>query len=64
MDSLTANYSMPALLDTLDPNTPQCCPLCGNKTKLKQLRGHIGQHILFRSRGMEEKLLREVCVSE
>ena len=30
------------------------CPLCNEPKKLKDMRGHVGQHILLRSRGAEE----------
>ena len=58
------DHTLLAPLDTLDSNATPKCPLCNNRTKLKQLRGHIGQHVLFHSRGMEDNLPRKVRVLE
>ena len=60
--SFTVNAITLAPPNTANPNTKQQCPLCGKEMKLKQLRGHIGRHILFHSRGMNEQLPLEVCV--
>jgi len=60
--SFTVDAITLTLPNTADPNTKQQCPLCGKEMKLKQLRGHIGRHILFHSWGMNEQLPREVRV--
>ena len=39
----------------LDKESKQRCPLCREEKKLKELRGHVGQHILSRSLGFEEE---------
>jgi len=46
----------------MDPGkeTKQRCPLCHEEKKLKELRGHIGLHILWRSFGVEEDLVTKV----
>lgn len=37
-----------------DEGTKQQCPLCNKSRKLKEMRDHVGRHILLRSRGIEE----------
>ena len=59
----TVEHTLLAPLATLDPDAIPKCPLCGHETKLKQLRGHIGQHVLFHLRGMEDNLPQKVRVS-
>jgi len=40
----------------LDKESKQCCPLCHEEKKLKELRGHIGLHILWCLLGVDERL--------
>ena len=60
--SFTVGGVMLVAPNTVDVNTKRGCPLCGHKMKQKQLRDHVGRHILFRSRGMNERLPREVGI--
>ena len=59
-DAFTVDHVGLTPLNAPNPEATQGCPLCKKEMKLKQLRGHVGQHILFRSRGMEQNLLRKV----
>jgi len=60
--NFTVDLTLLAPLAILDPDATPKCPLCGHETKLKQLRGHVGQHILFNSQGMEDNLPQKVRV--
>lgn len=64
MDAFTIDHVALTPPNAPDPNITQGCPLCNNKMKLKQLRGHIGRHILFHLRGMEENIAQKVRVLE
>ena len=44
----------------LNKEAKQHCPLCHEEKKLKELRGHVGQHILWRSLGIKEDLAVKV----
>lgn len=37
------------------------CLLCNKKTKVKNLRKHVGRHLLRNLRGKNDKLNHEVC---
>ena len=41
-----------------DPEAKQQCPLCSGLKKLKDMRDHVGRHILLHSRGVEEAQLQ------
>ena len=45
----------------LDKEAKQHCPLCNEEKKLRELRGHIGLHILWCLFGVEEDLMNKVC---
>jgi hypothetical protein len=44
----------------VDKETKQQCPLCNVPKKLKEMRDHVGRHILLSSRGVEEHLVKPV----
>jgi len=61
-NSFTVGDVMLVAPNAVNVNTKRGCPLCGHEVKQRQLWGHVGRHILFRSRGMNERLPREVDV--
>lgn len=53
------------VLDAPDPDkdTRHQCPLCNSVKKLKDMRDHVGRHVLLDSRGVEEcDLLKPVSL--
>jgi len=47
----------------LGKESKQQCPLCNEPKKLKDMRGHVGRHIMLHSRGItEERLVKTVNI--
>jgi len=44
----------------LGKDSPQQCPLCNEPKKLKEMRGHVGRHIMLHSRGVSEEHLMKL----
>lgn len=45
----------------LDREAKRQCPLCNDLKKLKEMRGHVGHHIMLRSRGGKEDHLSKTA---